>query len=219
VAALVGFPALVAGFAGLAIVDRARYASLLVEDAAVEWATVAGLLAAAALAAHHARTLGAGPMRGAGRWTYGALALACLLVALEEVSWGQRVLGLENPAFFEAWSDQREINAHNVVQKVTGVAMKWPVGLGYATYGALLPLWAAAARASPRTPGAVLLGRLERGGLLVPPLALLRAFLLASLLMLDLPSNDEEELAELLGVLALVVLLAAERLRARAAAA
>jgi len=128
-------------------------------------------------------------------------------VALEEISWGQRLFGMENPDFFVAYSDQKEINVHNVVQQVTHVAMKWPVGLGYVAYGALLPIAAAAARGGAGG-GA---GRWPLGtrgwGAIVPPLALVRGFLLGAVLMLDLPTSDEEELAELFGVLASLVLL------------
>jgi hypothetical protein len=120
---------------------------------------------------------------------------------------------MATPDFFVAYSDQKEINVHNVVQKLTHVTMKWPVGLGYVAYGAVLPVWAAA------TQRRVTLQRLRDYGIVVPPLSVVRGFLLASLLMLDLPSNDEEELGELFGVLALVVVLLGDRARLRRAAA
>jgi hypothetical protein len=213
VIALIGFPVVFFAFAALLIIDRARYARLIAEDGVVEWATVAGLAVAAVLAAGNAaseRRLGRASLA---RSAYVVLAVVCALVALEEISWGQRLLGIENPAFFVAYSDQKETNVHNVVQKVTRVTMKWPVGLGYVAYGALLPVWAAASRAGPAGAHLSMLRRLTRWGVLIPPLSLVRGFLLASLLMLDLPTSDEEEIGELFGVLALVLVLLAERTR------
>lgn len=39
------------------------------------------------------------------------------LMALEEISWGQRVLKIETTEFFHEHSDQKEINFHNVMQQ------------------------------------------------------------------------------------------------------
>jgi hypothetical protein len=201
--ALVAFPLLFAGFAILLVADRARYAQVIAEDGPVEWATVAGLIVVAALAAVRAvrerRVAGAVPPT----WMYAGLAVLCALVGLEEISWGQRIFGIENPAFFVRYSDQKETNIHNVVQKVTHVTMKWPIGLGFVGYGAVLPAWAAAVRVADAAGAATL----ARWRAVVPPLSLTRGLLLASVLMLDLPTNDEEEIGELFGVLALLLML------------
>jgi hypothetical protein len=45
---------------------------------------------------------------------YIVLAAALLFVALEEVSWGQRIFGIENPAFFSQHNVQGEITVHNL---------------------------------------------------------------------------------------------------------
>jgi hypothetical protein len=209
VAGLVLFPVLFLVCLAVLLIDREAFVALVVEDSVVEWATVFGLVLAAVLATGRARA-----ERSRRRaWVFAALAAACAFVALEEISWGQRLFGIANPDFFVKYSDQKETNVHNVVQKVTHVAMKWPVGLGYVVYGALLPLLLAATLAegdeAPRWTAA----RLEALGVLVPPLALTRGFLLGGLLMLDLPTYYEEELAELFGVLALVLLLVMEGVR------
>ena len=208
-AALVLFPILFLAFLAILVIDRAWFVALVIEDGVVEWATVGGLVAATILAAGRARA-----ERNRRRaWVCAALAVGCAFVALEEISWGQRIFEIANPDFFVRYSDQKETNVHNVVQKLTRVAMKWPVGIGYVTYGALLPLLLAATFAEgDRTPRWDV-ARLEALGVLVPPLALTRGFLLGGLLMLDLPTYYEEELAELFGVLALVVLLVMERVR------
>jgi hypothetical protein len=44
-----------------------------------------------------------------------ALACAALLAALEEISWGQHLLGFESPPFFQAHNRQAETNLHNLV--------------------------------------------------------------------------------------------------------
>ena len=38
-------------------------------------------------------------------------------MALEEISWGQRVFAIEPGEFFRTYSDQNEINLHNVMQQ------------------------------------------------------------------------------------------------------
>jgi len=209
VAGLVLFPLLFLVFLGVLVADRETFVALLTEDGVVEWATVVGLVIAAVLAAGRARA-----DRSRRRaYVFAALAAVCAFVALEEISWGQRLFGIANPDFFVKYSDQKEINVHNVVQKLTHVAMKWPVGLGYVAYGALLPLLLAARVAEGGRTPRWNVARLEALGVLVPPLALTRGFLLGGLLMLDLPTFYEEELAELFGVCALVLLLLMERVR------
>jgi hypothetical protein len=209
VAALALFPVVFLVFLAVLAIDRATFVALVIEDGVVEWATVAALAVAAVLATSRARA----ERHRRRAWVFAALAAVCAFVALEEISWGQRIFGIVNPDFFVKYSDQKEINVHNVVQKVTRVAMKWPVGLGYVAYGALLPLLLAATFAEGDASPRWTVARLEQLGVLVPPLALTRGFLLGALLMVDLPTYYEEELAELFGVLALVLLLMMERVR------
>ena len=45
---------------------------------------------------------------------YSALALALFFVAMEEISWGQRIFSLATPAFFEAHNYQHELTVHNL---------------------------------------------------------------------------------------------------------
>jgi hypothetical protein len=49
------------------------------------------------------------------RWMYGALALALFAVGMEEINWGQTLLGFDTP---EAWKEvnlQKETSIHNVL--------------------------------------------------------------------------------------------------------
>jgi hypothetical protein len=53
----------------------------------------------------------------AGRWGRllpGLLAVAALLAALEEISWGQHLFGFESPPFFQTHNRQAETNLHNL---------------------------------------------------------------------------------------------------------
>ena len=55
------------------------------------------------------------PGRTRQRWLLVALAIVVLFGAMEEVSWGQRVIGFETPATMEHLNRQGEFNIHNVL--------------------------------------------------------------------------------------------------------
>lgn len=69
------------------------------------------------------------------------IALFCLFVAGEEMSWGQRLLGLTPPEYFLQNNGQQEINLHNMVRPRKFFSM------ALAGFGVLMPLawrWRAA---------------------------------------------------------------------------
>ena len=202
IVALVLFPAIVAGLAMLLVIDRAAYLEVLKEDHPVEWLTAAFDALAGVVALHLAFTA---PVRR--RW-WAALALFCFFVALEEISWGQRVLHLASPDFFARHSDQSEINVHNVAQQWSGLTSKLIGGIVLFAYGVALPI-AARMRATR--------DRVARLPVVVPPASLVGGFLLASLLMFDKPTTNEEEIAELLFALCFVFLTAFGEVDARQA--
>lgn len=108
----------------LILVTLAMYAALLLPDETISWLLkeerplegigAVGLLIASVLAFllwRHERATG-GPR---------LLALSCLGLAIvffiafgEEISWGQRILGLETPESLEGINDQGETNLHNL---------------------------------------------------------------------------------------------------------
>jgi len=182
------FPLLFVAFAALYLSDQTRYLRILDEDGPVEWATVVLLVAAAAGAARRARPA------GSYRRFWVGLALLCALAAIEEISWGQRVIQVPSPDFFVRHSDQQEINLHNVFQQWSGLTTKLVAAV------VLLPLLA------PRVPA--LRDAAARWGIVVPPRALAGGFLLGSILMIDLPTYEEEEIAELFFASCLVLLAA-----------
>ena len=46
--------------------------------------------------------------------SYTILTFLLTFVAIEEISWGQRIFGFENPEFMKAHNVQQEINIHNL---------------------------------------------------------------------------------------------------------
>jgi hypothetical protein len=175
------------------------YYRLSQEDGPVEWATVWSFAAAALL---HAR---AALARGGLRRGFGALLAAfCLVVAAEEISWGQRLLGYRSPDYFLEHNRQQELTLHNAVEDAVRERGLLAVIVGY---GVLLPL---AVRWRPLRPLA------QRFGVIAPPLALAPGFAATALLYAAYPWRFVGEWVELvLGV----GLLATGAARPRALAA
>ena len=69
------------------------YARLVTEDSWGEFATFAALIMAALLFATCYKSSGCKRQR----FWYVLLAVCCFLVGMEEISWGQRVIGLKTP--------------------------------------------------------------------------------------------------------------------------
>jgi hypothetical protein len=156
-----------------------QYRALLQEDQAVEWATAWLFLAAGVLR-----------LTPAIRWRRlgdGLLGLFCLLVAGEEISWGQRLFGLGAPDFVLANNYQQEMTFHNLFQDI--VQPKWFLILALVGYGALLPFVARSERGR---------GWLARLGVTAPPLALTPAFVGAAALLVWYPHTFTGEWVEAL---------------------
>ena len=86
---------------------------LLLEDSLVEWATAIALIAAAAFAGIVAGTLWRG-RQSAHALIYALVFVAALVAAGEEISWGQRLLGLDTPDAVREANLQGELNIHNL---------------------------------------------------------------------------------------------------------
>ena len=131
---LMGF---LGAFAWLEAAYPNAYYRSVQEDQALEWASfysffVAGGVFAIA-ASRQRRTSGALP------WFLVGLSLFCVFVAMEEISWGQRVFGHRPPDYFLAENFQQELNLHNLAS--TDVRMNAFRGI-ILGYGVLLPLFA-----------------------------------------------------------------------------
>ncbi len=107
------------------------------EDEYLEWATVwAFLLAAAAFVRMALLMRGVTP--GFPWFPYG-VALFCFVVAMEEISWAQRLLGYRPPVYFLEHNYQQELNLHNVIETDY---RKLALMLVIAGYGIVLPVLA-----------------------------------------------------------------------------
>ena len=81
---------------------------LCAEDGVIENLTALLYFAASALF-----VFGAVVLRGRNVWLWG-LALMCFLVAGEEISWGQRIIGVQTPEALRERNVQGEMNLHNI---------------------------------------------------------------------------------------------------------
>jgi hypothetical protein len=181
------FPVLVALLAAVYLDDPYQYLNYLREDSLVEWLSFACL----ALSGLIALDIGIRILRRDQQfqWFFFAFGIFCLLMAFEEISWGQRLFSLTSPEYFLGNSDQQEINVHNVLQQKLDFKTKDVAALVLSVYGVLMPLLSLNRHVA---------ALLQRFRMLVPPLYLIPGFLIASLLMFDIPTGFEEEIGEFL---------------------
>lgn len=125
--------AIVALYVVLSLTAPNLYEQLAQEDFLVEWLTF-GLFGAAGLIFAQ-RAYKGGPSNA---WCHAAVAAFCLLVAGEEISWGQRFFGFVPPKIFLAHNYQQEANLHNLIQSI--LQPKWLVVLVLVGWGSALPL-------------------------------------------------------------------------------
>ncbi len=163
-AALLAVPLVVVPLGLLAaLTEHPVFYALTVEDGPVEWAQVGALLitgVTSAIIAGRAWTAGARSATALAAMS----AVAALVIAGEEISWGQRLLGLVTPAALEAINEQGETTIHNIGAFSTASNL---VQFGAAGYGAVLPLLALL----PSVPARI------RDAYVVPPIALWSFFL------------------------------------------
>ena len=172
------------------------------EDQLVEWLTFAFLIIAGLLSllmSYKARKAGTRYF-----WFYVLFGIACLVLGMEEISWGQRIFGIKSAEFFLENSDQQEINVHNVVNLWFDVRTKHVAAFVLMIFGICLPLLAMNQKMN------TLFGKLR---IVVPPLFLAWGFALGAFLTLDIFSGMEEEVAELLLSLCLLLFIILENLK------
>ncbi|MEM7248062.1 MAG: hypothetical protein AAF533_22205 [Acidobacteriota bacterium] len=160
------------------------------EDGGVEWASAWAFLLAAFVYCGRALRLTEGRILAA------LLALGALLIALEELSWGQRLVGYRPPELFLESNFQQELNVHNLVAKAWRMRAFLAVVLGYGVGLRLLTVLAPA--------------QARRFGVLAPPWALAPAFLVTALIFNARPWHLSGEWAELglgIGMLAGALLI------------
>ncbi len=118
-------------------------------------------------------------------WFYCGLGLFCFIVAMEEISWAQRVFGYRPPSYFLSNNFQQEFNVHNVIATKWRKIAMWSLLSGY---GVLFPIL------GNLVP--VLRRACDRLGLWRPPLALAPSFLITLLIYLEYPWKFTGEVVE-----------------------
>ena len=152
------------------------------EDRALEWASfwsffVAGIIFFVA-AWRERRSTARLP------WFLVGLGLFCLLVAMEEISWGQRVFGQLPPEYFLAENYQQEITLHNFASQGLRVGVFRGIILGYGVVLPVVALIDPARRA------------LDRLGVFVPPMELSPSMFALFWLHLQYPWKFTGEIVE-----------------------
>lgn len=159
------------------------YANAMQEDRAVEWATAVAFALAGGFGIVRAVTQR--------RVFDGLVALFLLFVAGEEMSWGQRLLGITPPAYFLEHNAQQEMNVHNFANALGGP--KWPFTIVLIGYAVVLPL---AVYAGARWP--IVSRALNRIGATAPPRGAIPWFVVAIVLFVWYPFRFTGEWTELL---------------------
>jgi hypothetical protein len=184
------------GFCGwLNSTHPSAYHAAMQEDQALEWASFWSFFLAAAVFALAARRQRR--ESGAFPWFLAGVSLFCVFVAMEEISWGQRVFGLTPAEYFLAENYQQEINLHNIAGTDARLWVFRGIILGY---GVLLPMLARI----PWTERA-----LRRLAIVAPPLWLTPALLALFLVHLSYPWKFTGEVIECgLGFAFLIIAMA-----------
>ena len=166
------------------------YYLIIQEDNWPEWTTVWAFLLAAAGFAVAARQQYREGLRWP--WFFTGLAAFCFLVAMEEISWGQRLFSFRPPAYFLQDNFQQELNLHNIMPGPLRQRLLQILILGY---GVLLPLtqWAPALKS--------LVGRV---GLVSPAAELAPGFALTFVFYVWYPLDFTGEWVELMFGLAML---------------
>jgi hypothetical protein len=95
------------------VISPSFYKTLVIEDGPIEYATAVAYFIGCFLGLSLARRL---TKRGLWSWAgfYTLMSVGFLFIAMEEISWGQRIFHLSTPAFFEERNIQEEIGIHNM---------------------------------------------------------------------------------------------------------
>ena len=172
---------LIAGFSALCALNPDAYYQHVQEDQPLEWSTFWGFMVAGGFflrAAYLERATRPPP------WFFVGVATFCIVVAMEEISWGQRVFGYSPPRYFLEKNWQQEFNIHNVIS--TRLRQQLIVAM-LATYGLLLPLL----ERIPATRGLP-----SKLGITSPPAALAPVFVALIVLIVTYPLEYSGELVE-----------------------
>jgi hypothetical protein len=192
-------------YAGLRLGGESFKAAVLSEQGPIELGTAALYLASAGLAAGLALGTRA-TVPGVYRLLYGLFVAAAVFVALEEVSYGQHLLGWTSPRWFAEHNVKGESNLHNLYGDRPTRALRNLALVSYAAVGIVLPAAAMAwyRRYPPGHWTHYLLPRGEIAALVVLAIVLRRLRKLPSTPFTGLDLGLDELMELYLGVAALV---------------
>jgi hypothetical protein len=120
------------------------------EHGAIEWGTALAFFGAACIAARltwRTRKLAPASFRA----LYGLFAVAGLLVAFEEISYGQKVFKWNSPAWFAQHNFKSETNLHNMFGNKPSNFLRLVATIGCPLFCGALPLWLHLRGFTPRT--------------------------------------------------------------------
>lgn len=169
--------------AALSIYDEHLFYLSVQEDGYVEWATFWGF----AVAAWIFVTNGMHQLRVSRQlpWFMIGLAMFCFFVAMEEISWGQRLFHYRAPGYFLEQNYQQEFNFHNVANTDIRKLILQFILLGYGVVLSAADLWLPAKRL------------LRRWRIVVPPPQLIAGFLAMFVMYVWYPLSYTGEWVEL----------------------
>ncbi len=164
--------------------DSDLYYRTMQEDEWLEWGTFWAFMIAAGVFVFAALR-----QRRATRqlpWFLLGVGAFCFVVAMEEISWAQRVFGYRPPAYFLEHNFQQELNVHNVMSTSNRKLTLKAIIVGY---GCLLPflVWVPEIRRL-----------MARYAVVVSPLALVPSFAVTYLLYESYPWDFSGEVVELM---------------------
>ena len=134
-ATLIIVPGVLMLLVALSSLDRDSYLASFTEDRWLSWMTFAvwflsGVIAACRSSLEH----------GMRRSFYLLLTLFCWLVALEEINWGQRIVGWNSPELISEQVGHDELSVHYILQGFSGLPVAALAGVLLLFYGGILPL-------------------------------------------------------------------------------
>jgi len=163
--------------------DDNLYYLAVQEDGYLEWTSFWAFFGAACV---YLREAVRPPFKFPSAWFVLGLAAFCAFVALEEISWGQRIVGYRPPEYFLESNYQQELNVHNVIDTDL---RKLALQLVIFGYGVTLPLVMLVPMVGER---------LRSFGIVAPPPALIPAFLVTGIWQVTYPIKFTGEWVELM---------------------
>ncbi|WP_026899120.1 hypothetical protein [Daejeonella oryzae] len=178
------FPLLIFSFLIILFINKSVYLSVLQEDGIAEWLTFVCLLISGIISLLIAIRIK--KKYHYFHWFFILFFAFNVFAGLEEISYGQRVFGMETTGVFAKYSDQNEINLHNTLQGMFKMKTKHVALYALFIYGVILPWMISKGK----------FAWIKKSQIIVPPAYLSMGFILGTIMMLDFITGREEEIGE-----------------------